>query len=146
MKAIIHRTKQEIEIINDPKHVLAAETGELTVEGKPVLITKGGDVMAVCQQIYLRFSRELDSLGKPFVFSRKAKGLAHSDPVWHNRAKVTGPQFEQYLATYFQFAEKISSPSGEALILTDKLPKFFSALIMQGRFSGNFLGLFQFTD
>jgi hypothetical protein len=146
MKAIIHKTTKEIEIINDPRQVAAAEAGELTVGKRTVLITKGGDIMVVCQQVYSKFSKEKDSLGKPFVFSRKAKGLAHSDPVWHNRTKVTGPQFEEYVLGWFQPVDKITCPSGDALILANKLPKFFSALMMQGRFSGKFLELFEMVD
>jgi hypothetical protein len=148
MKANVHRTIQKIpiEVISDPKQVAAAETGELTHQGKSVLITKGGDTLKVCEQIYLRFSKEKDALGKPFVFSRRARGLAHSCPVFHNRVKVSGQQFEEYLARYFQFAEKVTTPAGDTLILTDKPGKFFSALMMQTRFMGTFLELFEMVD
>jgi hypothetical protein len=146
MKANVKLTSRKVEIIDDIEQVAAAECGELTVEGKPVLVVKGANTEAVCFQIYYRFSKELDSEGQAFVFSRKYRSLAHTDPVWHSRSKVTGPQFEAYLASYFQFAEKVTSVNGEALILTDKLPTFFSALMMQGRFSGKFVDLFEIVN
>src|SRR5260221_10353115 len=148
MQATIVKTQQKIqlEIISDPKQITAAENGELLVGKKPVLITKGADTMAVCCQIYTRFSKELDSQGQAFVFSRKHRSLAHSDPVWRSRSKVTGPQFEQYLSNYFQFSEKVSNVNGEALLLVDKPGKFFSALAMQPRFTAKFVDLFEIVD
>jgi hypothetical protein len=148
MKANVHKTIQKIslEVISDPKQVAAAETGELTHKGKPVLIVKGGDTLKVCEQIYQRFAQEKDSLGKPFVFSRKARGLAHSCPIFHNQIRISGQQFETYLADYFQLAEKVTTPAGVTLILIDKPGKFFSALMMQTRFMGKFLELFEMVD
>jgi hypothetical protein len=146
MKAVIQKTSQEVQFINDPRQVAAAETDELMVGKKPILITKGGDIMQVCCQIYVRFSKEKDSMGNPFTFSRKFRSLAHTSPVWHSREKVSGSQFEQYLTDYFQFAERVTNNNGPALILTDTLPKFFSALVMQTRFTAKFVELFEIVD
>ena len=143
MKAFVKLRTQKVQIIDDPKQVLAAEEGNLEVGKKTVLVTKGGDIMAVCCQIYVRFSKEKDLMGNPFTFSRKFRSLAHTSPVWHSREKVSGSQFEEYLTSWFQFAEKTSNVNGEALILVDKLPKFFSALVQQTRFTAKFVDLFE---
>jgi hypothetical protein len=148
MKAKVTSTIQKIplQIINDPKQLVAAETGELTVKGKPVLIVKNGNTDSVVAQIYMRFANTVDTEGKPFEFSRKFRGLTDTDPIWKSRKKVSGSEFEAYILGWFQPVEKISTPDGEALVLLSKLPIYFTALIQQGRFVGRFVELFQFVD
>ena len=147
MQAKVQKTKQEIRFISDPKQIALAEAGELKVGKKAVLVIKGLHTETMLGQVFMRFRNETDSLGKPFEFSRKYRFLAHSDPIWHNRTKVTGLQFEDYLSRWFQFCEKVTNAAtGETLILVDKLPKFFSALAAQSRYIGKYAEMWDFTD
>jgi hypothetical protein len=148
MKANVVSTVQKIplEVISDPKQVAAAETGELFVGTKPVLIVRNGNTETMAAQVYQRFAKEVDTEGAPFEFSRKLKGLSHTDPLWKSRKRVSSSEMEEYIASFFQFAEKVSSPAGEVLILTDRLPKFFTALIQKGRYIGRYVDLFRFVD
>jgi hypothetical protein len=147
MQAKVQKTKQEIQFISDPKQIAAAEAGELKVGKKTVLIIKGLHTETMLGQVFMRFLNETDSVGKPFEFSRKFRFLAHSDPVFHNRTKVTSAQFEEYLSQYFQFAEKVTNAAtGETLLLVDKLPKFFSALASQSRYIGKYAQMWELTD
>jgi hypothetical protein len=100
----------------------------------------------VAAQIYMRFAKEVDTEGNAFEFSRKFKGLSHTCSLWKSRKKVTGPELENYILSFFQPVEKIGNPNGEALVLLDRLPTFFTALISEGRFVGKFVELFKFVD
>jgi len=146
MQATIRKTSQQIEAISDPSQVAAAEEGDLKIGDRKVLVVEGGCTASVTGEVYLAFARNLDSQGKPFVFSLRFKGLGHEDPVWRRPKKVSGPEFEQYLANWFCFAEKVTNADGPALILTDKLPKFFAALMMQGRYAAQFAEDFTWID
>jgi hypothetical protein len=138
--------KIPVQVISDPRQLVAAEAGELSVKGKPVLIVKNGNTETVIAQIYMRFAKEVDTEGKPFEFSRKFRGLTDTDPIWKSRKKVSGSEFEAYILSWFQPVEKISTPNGEALVLLSKLPIYFTALIQQGRYMGRFVELFKFVD
>jgi hypothetical protein len=143
MKVNVKLTVQKVQVIDNPKEVIAAEAGELYIGKKPVLIVKGGDTEQIAAIVYLRLNREKDSAGNRFVFSLKCRGLAHTDPIWGQRKKMSGPEFESYLADYFVFAEKVANANGPALILTERLPKFFSALMNQPRYTSKHVELFE---
>jgi hypothetical protein len=146
MQATVLKTNRQIELISDPAQVEAAENGDLKIGDKNVLVVKGGCTASVTGEVYLAFARNLDSQGKPFVFSRRFRSLAHEDPVWRRPKKVSAVEFEQFLGNWFCFAEKVTNSDGPALILTDKLPKFFCALMMQSRYAAQFAEDFRWID
>jgi hypothetical protein len=118
----------------------------LTVNQKPILIVRGGSSQLLVGRVFREFSHRLDKAGQPFRLSRKLKSIVHTDPYGHP-VKVSGPQMEEYLDSFFQYVElvhtapprTIGSPpitggNQKYLRLLEKLPQFVGALLAQGRF------------
>jgi hypothetical protein len=119
---------------------------DLTVNNKPILIVKGGNSQRMVARIFKEYSNRLDKAGKPFRLSRALKSIVHHDPFGHT-VKITAPAMEEYLDSFFQYAELVHSapprtlrdpamPGGnqQYLRLLDKLPAHVNALLAQGRF------------
>jgi hypothetical protein len=119
---------------------------DLTVNGKPILPVKGWSSQKLVARVFKECSNRLDKAGKPFKLSRSRKSITHTDPYGHS-VKVTGPQMEEYLDSFFQYVEvvhstppqspnslKLTGGNQQYLRLLDKLPAFVNALLAQGRF------------
>lgn len=119
---------------------------DLTVNGKPILIVKGGSSQKLVAKVFREYSKQRDKAGKPFKLSRALRSIMHTDPYRHC-VKITGSQMEEYLNTFFQYAELIHSTPPQTfnaapvtggnqqyLRLLDKLPAHVNALLAQGRF------------
>lgn len=130
---------------------------ELTIDGKPVLIVRGGNTQQLVNRIWTEFSKRTDRAGKPFTLSRKLRGLMHTDP-YGLPVRIPAPAVEAYLSEWFSFVElvhsappqTVNSPvqsNNQYLRLVDAPPSFTVALISQSRFVTNeLLDLFQFID
>ena len=131
---------------------------ELTIDGKPILIVKGGNTQHLVNRIWTEFSKRTDRAGKPFTLSRKLRGLMHTDP-YGLPVRIPASAVEAYLSEFFSFVElvhsappqTINSPvvtgNQQYLRLLDKPPSFTVALISQSRFvTPELLELFQFID
>jgi hypothetical protein len=132
MQADIKTVTKTMKIIDNKEQIESAMKGELIVYGKHLLVTKGNNTGEVVRQIFTRFSKEKDAAGKNFVMSTFRHGICHTD-TWNRTARISAAQFEEYLNKFFCYAEKINNSNGDALVLTDKLPKFAVSLYMQGR-------------
>jgi hypothetical protein len=119
---------------------------DLMVNGKPILIVKGGSSQKLVAKVFKEYSKRRDKAGKPFKLSRALRSIMHTDPYRHC-VKVTGTQMEDYLDSFFQYVELVHSapPQGfgaapltggnqQYLRLLDKLPAHVNALLGQGRF------------
>jgi hypothetical protein len=119
---------------------------DLTVNGKPILIVKGGSSQKLVAKVFREYSKQRDKAGKPFKLSRALRSIMHTDPYRHC-VKISGPQMEEYLDSFFVYAELVHSTppqsfnaapvtggSQQYLRLLDKLPAHVNALLAQGRF------------
>jgi hypothetical protein len=133
MQATVTHLRQEIRVISDKEEVQAGLDGHLTLDQQKILCVRGGSTPALIGQIYSEFARHLDHDGKPFYFSRKFRGMVHSDPLWKSIKKVDGQALAAYLLEWFVPVTKITNNDGDALVIVNELPVFFTALVLQSR-------------
>jgi hypothetical protein len=155
-EAVIRQATTTFHLI-EGEQVKRAE--ELTIDGKPVLIVKGGNTQQLVNKIWTEFSKKMDRAGKPFTLSRRLRGIMHTDP-YGLAMRIPAPQLEAYLSEWFSFVELVhsapprtvnspilSGADNQYLRLLDSPPSFTVALISQSRFATNeLLALFQFID
>jgi hypothetical protein len=133
MEATVQTLRQQISVISNKDEVRAAINGELMLGQKKVLCVKGGNTASMIGQIYSEFARHQDSAGNPFYFSRRLRGLVHTDPIWNSVRKVDGSALADYLLKWFIPVEKVTNNDGDCLVIVDKLSTFFPALVLQSR-------------
>lgn len=123
------------------------QADDIAINGKPLLIVKGGQSQKLVERVFTEFSKRLDRAGKPFTLSRKLRCICHTDP-YGLPVRIPGHQLEAfYLDEWFQYCELVHSAPPQAsnspplmagnqqyLKLLDKLPQFVNALISQSRF------------
>jgi hypothetical protein len=73
-QATVVTTKQEVRLINDPGQVQLGLEGLLELDGKKILVCRGGDVNKIVRQVYTKFLNSRDATGESFRFSKKARG------------------------------------------------------------------------
>jgi hypothetical protein len=154
LEAVIRRATTTFHLIEGEQ---VKQADELTIDGKAVLIVKGGNTQQLVNRIWMEFSRRKDRAGKPFTLSRKLRGLMHTDP-YGLPVRIPAPAMEAYLSEWFSFVElvhsappqTVNSPvqsNDQYLRLVDAPPSFTVALISQSRFvTKELLDLFQFID
>jgi hypothetical protein len=142
MIANLQTVSSTVTVILDSKEIAAAFEGTLTVDGKPVLVTKGNDMAQTVAQVYRLFAAHKDMSGQSFMLSARHKGLVHHDN-FGCISKLTNYQFESYLERFCQFAEVLTSGNGThlklsveapALVLKSKCPRFHAQIWQQRRF------------
>lgn len=144
--AIVTKTKQEISIIADPLQVEQGLDGLLEHEGRTILVCKGGDTDKLIKQVYTKFANSKDVAGEPFRFSKRLRGLVHTDGIWDAPKKVSGSEFLNYLNSWFVPCQLLTNASGPALMILSETPPLFGAMCQQTRFSGAHAEMFSFID
>jgi hypothetical protein len=142
-EAVVRNATTTIHLVEGPQ---LDDLDNLTVNGKPILVATGGSSQTLVGRVFREFSHRLDKAGQPFRLSRKLKSIVHTDPFGHS-VKITGPQMEEYLDSFFQYVELVHSApprtlgsppinggNQKHLRLLEKLPPFVVALLGQGRF------------
>jgi hypothetical protein len=142
-------------IIENPLEVAAAMDGTLTVEGKPVLVCRGGDTARTVAAIYRSLAASKDWSGSAFQLSSRNKGLVHKDK-FNCISKVTAYELEKYVERDFCLCEVLTSADGTCLHVTKdkpvlaimkKCPRFSAQLWQQRRWLQDAeLALFQWSD
>jgi hypothetical protein len=145
-QATVVETIQHVKLIKDPEQIKLAQEGLLELDGKRILIVRGGDSALVVSQVYQRFSNEKDDTGEAFRMSRNLRGLTHVVKPWNAPRKLTGPEFLSYLNAWFVPTQQIDNAIGSALLILPEVPPLFGALCQQSRYSGMFAGMFEWID
>jgi hypothetical protein len=122
MEATLQTVSSTMTVIRDPAEIKAAFEGRLTVDGKPVLVTRGNsDMGETVAQIYRLFAAHKDMCGERFMLSSKHKGLVHRDR-FGCISKITNYEFEKYLEHFSCFAELLTNGDGTHLKLSKESP------------------------
>ena len=142
MEATLQTVSSTMTVIRDKTEIKAAFEGRLTINGKPVLVTRGNKNMSeTVAQIYRLYAAHTDMSGHPFLLSSRHKGLVHYDN-FGCISKLTNYEFERYLEKFACFAEVITSGDGTHLKLSEaepalaikaKCPLFHSQIWQQRR-------------
>src|ERR1700756_1278171 len=96
---------QHVVSITDPAEVQAACDGLLTVAGRKLLVTRGGDANNTAGRVFIMFANKTDRTGAKFKFSRTRRGLVEVDPMFKNVVRVTPANMENYIKEWFTFGE-----------------------------------------
>ena len=142
----IKKNSQGVVSISDPTEVQAACDGLLTINGRKLLVARGGDASETAGRVFIMFANQVDRSGKKFRFSRTRRGLVEVDPVFKNVVRVTPASMESYIKEWFVLGELLSTSAGKVIVITDKLPRMATQLWGQGRFIGQCAELFEFLD
>jgi hypothetical protein len=142
----ISTNKQGVISITDSAEVQAAVDGLLTVGGKKLLVTRGGDANNTAGRAFTMFANKTDRTGAKFKFSRSKRGLTEIDPVFKNVVRVTPASMEKYIKEWFVLGELLSTSAGKVIVIVDRLPRMATQLWGQGRFMGQCAELFEFLD
>jgi hypothetical protein len=155
MTANTRTVSSVLTIIEDPLEVQAALDGNLKVEGKPVLVCRGGDTARTVAAIYRSLAASKDWSGSAFKLSSRNKGLVHRDK-FNGIGKVTAYEFEKYVERDFCLCEVLTSADGTCLHLSKnkpvlaimkKCPRFSGVLWQQRRWlQDSELSMFQWSD
>jgi hypothetical protein len=142
MEAHTQKISSVLTIITDPTEISEAIAGRATVEGKRVLVCKGGNDMAeTVKQVYQAFAEHKDMTREPFQLSKRLKGITHRD-IFGGIAKVSASDYAGYLSRWLVFGTPLTSGEGTnlrvdaehpALALSDKLPSFACQIWSQSR-------------
>jgi hypothetical protein len=142
----LQKNGQGVLSITDPGEVQAACDGLLTVGGRKLLVTRGGDTSETAGRVFIMFANRTDHTGAKFKFSRTRRGLVEIDPVFKNVVRVTPASMEHYIKEWFTLGELLSTSAGKVIVITDKLPRMATQLWGQGRFMAQVAELFEFVD
>jgi hypothetical protein len=142
----ISTNKQGVSSISDPGEVQAACDGLITVNGKKLLVVRGGDATDTAGRIYIMAANKADRTGSKFKFSRSKRGLTEIDPIFENVVRVTPASMENYIKEWFTLGELLSTSMGKVIVIVDQLPRMATTLWGQGRFLGQCADHFEFVD
>ena|ERR1700740_2090410 len=142
----LKENSQHVVSITDPAEVQAACDGLLTVGGKKLLVTRGGDISQTVGSVFIMFANQTDRTGAKFSFSRSKRGLMEVDPIFGNSIRVTPASLERYIKEWFCLGELLSTSTGKVIVIVDQLPKMATQLWGQGRFIAQVAELFEFLD
>jgi hypothetical protein len=142
----IQQNSQGVRSISDPKEVQLGLDGLLTVDGKKLLVVRGGDASDTAGKVFIMAANMTDRTGAKFKFSRSKRGLTEIDPIFGSRIKVTPVSMESYIKVWFALAECLHTATGKVLIIVDRLPKMATTLWGQGRFMAQCAAMFEFED
>ena len=146
MEATLTQIHSTLTVITDPVQVKAGEAGTLTINGKPTL-TVNKPLASIAAQVYTEFSKRLSVTGHPFKLSINLRGIVTLD-AWNRLSRVTAKEMEHIILDWYQPVSKFSGIGGApALMLVDKLPKYLTIQLQQGRyFTEELMGPFELAD
>lgn len=145
MEAKLIRNKDDVVSITGRKQVQAAKSESLTVNEKPLLLTRGHPVDATVGIVARAFVNN-DRTGARFRFSRSKRRIVEQDPVWNQTVRVSPDAMADYVKSWFALGELLNTAAGEVIILTDELPRMSVNLWMQGRYIVKRAELFEIID
>jgi hypothetical protein len=142
----IQKNSQGVLSIADPSEVQLAIDGLLTINGRKLLLVRGGDATDTAGRIYIMAANKADRTGSKFKFSRSKRGLTEIDPIFGNVVRVTPASMENYIKEWFTLGELLHTASGKVIVIVDRLPKMATQLWGQGRFIAQVADHFEFID
>lgn len=146
MEATLVKNKQGVIAVTDREQVEAAKRGELTVDGRKLLILRGGDTSQTVAEVYLAFCNHTDRTGIHFKFSKDKRFLVEQDPIWHQSTRVSPTSMANYVKSWFALGELLHTAVGEVIIIVTELPRMSTALWGQGRYIAQHIGLFEVIE
>jgi hypothetical protein len=142
----LKKNSQGVVAVTDPAEIQAACDGLLTVDGRKLLLVRGGDMYQTVGTVFIMFADQTDRTGAKFRFSRTKRGLTEIDPVFGNVVRVTPASMETYIKEWFTLGELLHTCAGKVIVIVDRLPKMATQLWGQGRFIAMVAELFEFVD
>lgn len=144
--SISRKNAQHVLSITDPAEVQAGLDGLLTVNGKKLLVVRGGDASDTAGRVFIMAANQTDRTGAKFNFSRSKRGLTEVDPIFGNRIRVTQASLEGYIKDWFTLGELLHTSTGKVIVIVDRLPRMATQLWGQGRFIAQVADHFEFID
>jgi hypothetical protein len=142
----LKKNSQGVVSITDHTEVQAGLDGLLTVNGKKLLVVRGGDMYQTVGTVFIMFANQTDRTWAKFRFSRTKRGLTEIDPVFGNVVRVTPASIETYIKEWFTLGELLHTSAGKVIVIVDRLPRMATQLWGQGRFIAMVADHFEFVD
>ena len=142
----ITKNSQGVVSITDPSEVQLGLDGLLTIDGRKLLVVRGGDASDTAGRVFVMAANKTDKTGAKFRFSRSKRGLMEVDPIFGNSIRVTPASLERYIKEWFCLGELLSTSTGKVIVIVDRLPRMATQLWGQGRFIAQVAELFEFLD
>jgi hypothetical protein len=134
MEARIKVITSQLTVITDAAQIASAMTGDLLLDGKPILVTRGNDFECSVRIVYSLFAKNTYMSGRRFVLSKRLRGLCHSG-AFDRLARLTNHDFEWYLSRWAVFAEEVPGPGGTPVLkLVESMPRLVVPLLNSARF------------